>query len=271
MVKKLIKHEYLAFFRSMCPICAITLGVGLLTRIIQLFESDSAAYAIISGSAFVVFWVSVMVALVATIALSVKRFYTNLFTAEGYLSMTLPVTAGQHIFAKLLVAVTGSIATFITVLISASVSCFGKTLWEIIKAIDFLARDAVAKWGAHFIFYVIEAVIMAVVFITYNFVVFYLCISIGQRAKKNRILAAFGAYFGYYVITQIVGTMFILILTAMPRFLEKLIFDFSRWAVEHPYAAVHVVMLGISVFYAALSVGIFFYSRYIIKNKLNLE
>lgn len=269
MVKKLIKHEYLAFFRSMCPICAITLGVGFLTRIIQLFESYSTAYNIISGSAITVFWVSVVVALVATVALSIKRFYTNLFTAEGYLSMTLPVTAGQHIFAKLLVAVTGAVATLIVVLIAASISCIGEDLWDIIMLISRITADAVAKWGAHYIFYVIEAIIMAIVFIAYNFLVFYLCISIGQRAKKNRILAAFGAYFGYYVITQIIGTAFLLMLNA--EFLITMIVNFSLWAANHPYAAVHCVMLGISAFYAALSVGIFFYSRYIIKNKLNLE
>ncbi len=271
MVKKLIKHEFFAFFRSMCPIAVITLGMGLLTRIIQLFESNSAAYSIIYGSTMFMFGAAVVVCLVASMALSVKRFYSNLFTAEGYLSMTLPVTAGQHIFAKLLVAVVGFVATVVTVLIALSIANFGEVLWEIFKAIGYILRMRIAEYGAHYIFYILEFIVMGVALLTYNYLVFYSCISVGQMAKKNRVLAAFGAYFGYYVITQIIGTVFLLVAISMPDWMAELIANFVEWGAQHQFAVIHVILLSVSVFYAALSVGFFFLSRHIIKNRLNLE
>lgn len=271
MVKKLLKHEFLAFFRSMFPIAVITLGMGLLTRIIQLFESDTTAYSIIYGSAMFMFGASIVVCLVASVALSVRRFYKNLFTAEGYLSMTLPVTAGQHVFAKLLVAVVGFAATFVTVLIALSIANFGEVLWEIFKAIGYILDKRVTTYGAHYIFYILEFILMAVVILAYNFTVFYSCISVGQMAKKNRVLAAFGAYFGYYVITQIIGTVFLLVAISMPDWIQELIESFVKWGAHHQFAVIHVILLGVSVFYGALSLGFFFLSRHLIKNRLNLE
>ncbi len=271
MVKKLLKHEFFAFFRSMCPIAVITLGMGLLTRIIQLFESDSTAYSIISGSAVFMFWVSIIVCLVASVALSVKRFYTNLFTAEGYLSMTLPVTAGQHIFAKLFVAVVGVVATAVTVLVSLGIANFGEVLWEVFKAIGYILDKWVTVYGANFIFYILEFILMAVTLLMYNYLVFYSCIAVGQIAKKNRVLAAFGAYFGYYIITQIIATIILLVVISTPEWMSKLIATVVEWVSSHQLAAVHVGLLSVSVFYSALSVVFFLFSRYIIKNRLNLE
>ena len=271
MVKKLLKHEFFAFFRSICPLAIITLGMGLLTRLIQLFESDSTAYSIIYGSTMFMFGAAVVVCLVASVALSVKRFYTNLFTAEGYLSMTLPVTAGQHIFAKLLVAVVGFAATVVTVLLALSIANFGEVLWEIFKAIGYILGKRIAEYGAHYIFYTLEFILMALVILAYNYLVFYSCISVGQMAKKNRVLAAFGAYFGYYVITQIIGTVFLLVAISMPDWMTQLIESFVEWGVRHQFAVIHVILLGISVLYGALSVGFFFLSRHLIKNRLNLE
>ena len=39
----------------------------------------------------------------ATSLLTAIRFYKNLFSDEGYLTLTLPVTRGQHLFSKTIV------------------------------------------------------------------------------------------------------------------------------------------------------------------------
>ena len=48
MVKKLFKHEFLAYMRILSVVYVILLTVAAATRIIQLFESDSIYYKIVS-------------------------------------------------------------------------------------------------------------------------------------------------------------------------------------------------------------------------------
>lgn len=271
MVRKLIKHELNAFSRSMLPMEIMLLGIAVLTRFVQLFENDTRAYDIVRTSAIVVLVIAIVVCLVMSVVLSIKRFHTNMFTSEGYLTMTLPVTPSAHITAKLTVAVISLLITVLTVCVAGSIAMLGDVLVEVLKAVGFIWKNYYNRLKAHAVLYCIDIFFCALSVVVYQFLLLYGCISLGQMAKKRRVLAAFGVYFGYYILTQIIGTVMIIIVADRPDWLHRLGVSVFEWAELHPYASIHMLIWGITVFCAALSTAWFFINRYVLKNRLNLE
>lgn len=269
MVKKLIKYEMQSYVRTLLPMVLILLGIGLLTRFVQFFEADTFAYSIIEVSSIVALVISVIVCLVMTVVVSVSRFYKNLFTGEGYLSFTLPVTPTQHILTKLLVAVIFVFISVLAVILSLTIASAGELLVEIVKAISFLADQYFDTLGIHGVFYLFEMLIILILVLSTSFLLFYGCIAVGQMAKKNRILAAFGVYFGYYFACQILGTIFVILISSYYYLIP---FDtIAEFANNHPYASAHILLCAIMLYYLIPAVLYFFVTRLVINKRLNLE
>lgn len=268
MVKKLIKYESTAYARTMLPMLIIVLGIGLLTRFVQFFENGSDAYSIVNVSSIVALVISIIVAIVMTVFVGITRFYKNLFTNEGYLSFTLPVTPSGHIFAKLIVAVLFEIVTLLTCAASAAIACAGDLLHEIIKAANYLMNGYFKSLGGHGAFYIVEAIILLLCASVAKYLLFYACISVGQLANKNRVLLAFGVFFGYYFAMQILGTIFIIVADSC---FDALTDEISCFASNHPFAFVHCMMWILIASEIVAALIYYFVSRYIIKRRLNLE
>ena len=270
MVGKLFKYEFLSFMRAVLPYQILMPSAALLLRIVQIFESDTAAYNTVFISSLVMFIISIAVALVMTFATAITRYYKNLFTYEGYLSFTLPVTESAHIFAKLSVSVLWIIISAFVIIASISIATMGEVFVEICKAVAYMTEYLFTHGKWDFVFFIIEFVILAICLVSTALLLFYGCVTVGQLAKKNRILAAFGAYFGYYVITQILGTIFIAIYAtseAFRDFLSRIVDLLS----EYPIDALHIFMwIGI-VFAALLGTLYFTISHRIMSRRLNLE
>jgi len=269
MVKKLFKHEFLAYMRVILPMHLILLVGALANRIVQLFETDNSLYKIVFGSSAFIFGAGIMVCLVLTSLFGIKRFYSHLFTHEGYLTLTLPVTPTQHIFVKLIVATTSLLFSIVMIFASLCVITFGDVCSEIFKAIGFIYNLFYDIAGADLVFYIIELIVLFIVSIMTAYLLYYACISIGQRAKKNRVLAAIGVYFIYYAITQILSTILMVLL---PIFAENLPLDkIAEFAAEHPGTIIHIVLCGSIVLTAIMGFIYFIISKHTISKKLNLE
>lgn len=265
MVKKLFKHEIHALWRLMIPIWCVLFGMSVLGRFIQLFEQETVAYNIISGSAIFFYVVALIASIVCPFVFAITRFHRNLFSGEGYLSFTLPVTTHQHITVKLVVAVLTELVTLAAAAISVILVTFGDLTVEIGKALWYLFKLSVREWGAHLPVYIVECVIGLILLFTMETLLFYACICIGQQSKKNRTLAAVGAYFGFYVIQQIIGTIILLIAANVDW--EPL----GVWVLEHPFATVHIVLCG-GILMVMLVGGLFYFiSHRLITRRLNLE
>ncbi len=266
MVKKLYKHEFEAYLRVWVPTQLVFLGIALLARLIQLFESETTVYNIINGSSIFAFVLALLVSVGLTFVFSIVRFYKNLFTGEGYLTFTLPVTPTQHILVKLFTAVAFQAATVVVALIATSVITAGDVFVEIMKAIAYLWKLVYRELGAHLPFYVAEFSVLLIISIFHSLLLFYGCLAVGQLTNKNRVLLAVGVYFGYYFATQILGTVLLVVGSATGIF--GVIEDFFLYQARE---AVHWALCGSTVWYAALGVAYAFIIRHILKHKLNLE
>ena len=271
MVKKLFRHELQAYWRVLIPIWALLTGVSVLGRLIQLFENDSVAYGIVRTSTIIFYAVALLVCLVFPFVFSIMRFHKNLFTGEGYLSFTLPVTPFQHVLVKATAGLSVQLLTVVVSLISLMLITMGDVFGEIMKAIGYLYTHFYhqKEWGMHLPRYLVEGFLLLVIAYVSEVLLYYACISIGQRSKKNRILAAVGVYFAYYFIRQVLGTIVIVIVSAMDwtQLLERVL----EWVDQHPFETAHYVIALLMLVYAVAAALYFLISHRTIRNRLNLE
>ncbi len=268
MVKKLYKHEIQAYLRVWIPMQIVLCGIALLGRLVQLFETESAVYNIINASSVIAYVLAAVVAIGLVFVFSVVRFYKNLFTAEGYLSFTLPVTPTQHILTKLFTAMLFYIATILTVLLSVCIITMGDVLCEVGKAVAYLWRVFAEEVGAHMGFYIAELAVLFVVLLMTTLLLYYGCMSVGQLSSKNRVLMAVVAYFVYYLITQVLGTVVIVIGFVVP---ETWIAFFENWYTYNTKEAFHWIFCGLIVWEGLLGTVYAFVTRHILCRRLNLE
>jgi hypothetical protein len=283
MVGKLIKYEFKAYWRYVLPMLIIVASAGVLTRFVQIFEPhvDSVLfpfYCAVEWSSALALLACIVIFFLMVMVLSVVRFYKNLFSVEGYLTFTLPVSTTAHIFVKLLVSVVIMLLAVAVSGFSLTVATFGEMLFEILKAGIYMLKEAWRELGFHVVLFAFEYLLLLFSGYVSNLLIYYSCISIGQMAKKNRILAAFGVYFLYYILSQILATLLYFVGMVLLIFFGNIIFaaldsfDILTYLLEN-YAEwlYHIFFLGSALFSAVMSVVLFFVNRKIIKSKLNLE
>lgn len=269
MVKKLYKHEFLAWLRIMPLIFGILLAVAGIHRVIQFFESDATYYTIINVSGIIMYVIALLVCLAAPVVFGVTRYYKNLFTGEGYLTFTLPISTTQHLWTKTLTALCFSVASMLVILLSVIIITSGDMLKELCLAGSYILRHIPKDISGHVIGWVAEFIVLLLAAFLYSHLMLSCCVSVGQLFKKNRVLAAVGAYFAYYMLTQICGTIFIILMVALEN--TQLMADIGMFIDNHPYATVHLFLCGLTVLYGIICSAFFLISRYIVRKRLNLE
>ncbi len=269
MVRKLLKHELSAMGRVIVLVQGILLVAATFMRVLLCFETDHVVYEIVSFFAWLVYGTAVLGCLLVPLVMGIIRYYRNLFTAEGYLSFTLPVTPAQHIVVKTVAALVWEIASFVTVLVSLCIVMLGEVFREVMLAAGYLLRQMPSEMVYHLVGWIAEAVVLFALVFVGEVLLYNACISVGQLARKNRILLAFGVYFGYYVVIQIVETVLMVTLALLEDQLPW--DDWVMAMMEHPCLTGHLAM-GVLIVFAAVFAGIYFMiSHTIIRKRLNLE
>lgn len=269
MVKKLYKHEFLAWLRVAPIVFGITLLTAAFHRVLQIFETDSIYYSIVHISGLVLFAVSLMVCLATPVVFGIVRFYKNLFTGEGYLTFTLPVKTTTHLNVKVITTAIFSVAAFVVCLLAGLIITAGDVFTEVWKAFLYLWKQIPIEDTRHLIGYAAEFCALLLVACFATILLYNSCLCIGQLAKKNRILLAVGVYFIYYFISQIFGTVYVLAFTvlettgALARIYSSIL--------AHPWLSGHLGFAVLIVLYAVLALVFWLICRYILNKKLNLE
>ena len=266
MVKKLIKYDFLAFAKVMLPIEIALVGIAALYRFVTIFESNTTAFKIFNVSTVTILVIAALTAFIMTFVYSFVRFYKNLYTAEGYLSFTLPVTPSAHIASKLTVSLIYDLITVVTAFVAFAVATAGEVFGESMKAAFYLYGKAAERIGGATPFYVIEFILTAIVAVAAAHLLTYMCVSLGQTAKRHKILSALGIYFAIYVVKQLLGTLYITTGVTTDLFDEIVSF-----AAKSPNLFVHLFFLTVCVVEAALGAEDFAVTGHVMKKKLKHE
>jgi len=271
MVKKLIKHEFIYYFRSYGMFMPIILAIGIMTKVFSLFGDKTIIGNIISFFSFFLLMLgSIALILLSTVAI-VVRFYKNLYSSEGYLTFTLPVSNFDHIFVKLLAALAWQAICYLTVFAAMFLPSIGQDFGALFDEFSTLFTFLFSKCGVvNVIFYIIEAIILFFLSAASGILLFYACISLGQRARKNRVLMAVVAYFVYYSITQVVTTI-LMIFLAVLLVATGLINRIEEWVTLHYVPAIHIGLIILIAISVAMTTLFWFISQNTMDKKLNLE
>ena len=114
--------------------------------------------------------------------------------------------------------------------------------------------------------YSIEALLALIVLRVATFLLYYFCISVGQLVSRKKVLLAFGVYFGIYSITQILGTILIVVFTMNYEWLESI----TEWLSDNPTLAMHLYLGWMIISQAVVGTLYFVFTRLIMSKKLNL-
>ena len=207
MLGKIMKHEFKATWKYFLAIDFLTLVIGFIAGIVGYIVSDNmddipTTLSILLIFALAGYVFAMIAATILTTVYNVYRYYHSLYTAEGYLTFTLPANTAQILSAKMLVAIFWQLIMSLCVALSVafligSFFVFGWThgpldFQEFFR--DFLdtCRDIM---GIQQVFGFIVYVFAIIMQIIMNLMMFFFAISIGQLWQKHKILGSIIAYF----------------------------------------------------------------------------
>lgn len=283
MFSKLLKHEWKANWRLLGILSLAVIGLALVGTIAlrvmvnygdMLTESNSFLALLMLPLALLVFigFIGLVIYAAAVLFVLLFRFYKNKFTDEGYLTFTLPVNTHQIFLSSGLIMLAWLIiAVVLVVVLFAAMILFGTATQglvnmelirnlqgtkDVLQFFDEIYRSILGDG------YDILLLLSLVIAPVYTVVLAMSCITLGAVvAKKHKILAAIGIYYGANTVLGIVSS----VITTIP----SLIFLGTEGvtSVNQQFSLAMAVQLMI---YAGVIVGGYFLSTNLMKKKLNL-
>ena len=283
MFSKLLKHEWKANRRllsilSLAVIIAAVVGTIALRVMVnygdRLSESNSFLNLLLLPLGLLVFvsFLALVVYAAAVLFVLLFRFYKNKFTDEGYLTFTLPVTNHQIFLSSAVNMLIWSVISVVLVillfvvmiLIGTSTSGFiNMELIRELRSLKFILPEMAEAYSEILgDSYGILTLISILISPVYNVVLAMTCITLGAVvAKKHKILAAIGIYYGANTVLGILSSA----ITTVPSLM--FIGNDGLASSDRYFTLTMVAQL---LIYAAVIVGGYFLSTKLMKNKLNL-
>ncbi len=275
MLGKLIKYDLKYMNRYLIIIHGFLLLVSAAMRLLltdPLLSADTDwedPKFILPLTLFIILYIMIIVAgSFATSIVVVVRFYKNLFSEQGYLTRTLPVTSGQHLLAKTISGSIWSMINVIVTMLSMLIVLGTPFIIENLKADSFSIREefgligpyASISWKTIILFFIGMMLISSVS----NIVTYYASVAFGQLIPNHRVLGAIAAYF---VISTVISILSLIAL-ALSGLLGASINPSADFVgIEYLFSSLKMSVI------LALICGIILYmaTYWIMKKKVNLD
>lgn len=204
------------------------------------------------------------------------NFYRTMYTDQGYLAHTLPVTPNQLLISKTLVSGIWYIFVEIGVILSVFALIFsfaagmmapeGYSFAEAVASVmEELGVIFDSEFAGFLVHYIVLMVLMVLIAPFYAMITLFGGITIGQLSKKYKALMGILAYFGLGFIMMIIQMVVQMVFTI------KMTVD----TIQDPMAISEMSMLGIYdstlIIQIVMGIIIYFVSHHILTKKLNLD
>ena len=284
MFSKLLKHEWKANWGLMSILTLAAVGVGILGTIAlrvlvnygdAITQSESVLVLLLFPLSTLVFvsYMGIAVYVAAVGFVLMYRFYKHKFTDEGYLTFTLPVKTNHIFLSSGLNMVIWTVISFLVALLMYAMMLLCGTAQEglfnddIVEAfsslgifIDGIGEEFTELMGAGFVPLLILNVLVVPLFST---VIAMTCVTLGAVvAKKHKILAIIGISYGVEMVLSILLS----VVTYLPLFIAAIIDP----SMESPMLYITLTLILTFLLQAGITVGGYFLSTGLMKNKLNL-
>ncbi len=287
MFAKLLKYDMKSAFRVWWIIAAVLGGVTAASAFalrfcMQYAERDAyIEFPIHSTLAFMIAFGYILLVSFSTYGILIPiyiRFYKHLYTDEGYLTFTLPVKRSTILLSKtinnFIFTVIHLVFLFLCIMFMALIIPTPEKGGAFINPVVFeeLGKGINAMWsdiGLLLVVYITETILIYAASIFFSISMIQFCITVGSVvAKKHKVLAAVGIYFGTnFILSTISQFISIFVQLFVTGGTIEILSGLSDKAI---LAVVAVVLLG--VFAATLTVALAFYftTRNTLERKLNL-
>lgn len=275
MLKKLFKYEWKASARILMVVYGIVILFSILSRLfmeasgINRGEETLPAMETVSALLIMISIVAIFSSVIFTWVFIAYRFYKSVFTEQGYLTNTLPVTQQQIITAKMLTGVIWQVINWVLVLVAVLIMVAnGRDLSFIVKGIPDIFRAFVTKDMAATMWLILAAVIISPFCMVLEM---YLCVAVGNMLNSHKVLGAVGMYAGLYTIQQVIAI--IIMMFSSSRFVETTD-SVSAETAEVAYQALNLLNINLIagvILGLIFTVGGFLITKYIMIKKLNLQ
>lgn len=277
MLGKLLKHEWKAVWKVPTLLLGILMLIGLIagsTFSMPIWDSDWVGLPM-SGVMLIMMYFFALsgINIGITIYFGV-RYYKSMFTDEGYLTHTLPVSARELLLNKVITMSAWSLITMAGIMVSLII--FGGVAFLALKPLNSeFARDvirALAELGdawddpalRGFQGFCASLLLMMLTSAFSGTMMLVGAITLGQMVRKHRILGAIGAYFAINAVVQMVNTV-----VMMPLMFGNM--NNIWWDMDSPFPVFTGFYTVMSLVFVAVAVGLYFLCEYLIKRQLELE
>lgn len=295
MLGKLLKHEWKSTWKLPTILSAFVLAMtlaGCLSFKMPMWRkimSDSmdrfTFFDFLAVLILIAYFISIIIAAFTIMIYFAIRFYKNLYTDEGYLTHTLPVTPRQLIISKTLISALWSFLSSLLVLFSMLLLFYAwgltvlgnDSVYAFVRVVNYYMPDIQAAFkefgGISLTGFCILMLILTIIGSFSGMLTIYGCISIGQLFRRHKVAASI---LTYLVVTSLIQTVTsVAILPMTFGLINKA--DVYEMNLEPIKAAVMPMaamtpLYYVSALFAIVSSVIFHcVSEYIMKHKLNLD
>jgi len=287
MLGKLIKHEWKSVYKIGGVMLIAALSVTLIGCLYfsspmwrDLFNEgrDMDNLASITGMLIGIGSLVVCIPLVIGVIYGMMiylgvRFFKSMYTDEGYLAHTLPVTPHQLLGSKLIVGGIWMLIVMIVSMLSIVLLIFSMvasivsgqqldmSLWDIMREV---VNEIIVLYETELGFDVVHYIVtMALTIIIGSFsgiMMVYGALTIGQLSKKYKAMLGILTYFGLCLVNMIIG-MVISMVSMASTITQGINGEMSMNTTYDSGLIISIVM----------GVALYFLSYFIIKKKLNLD
>ena len=267
MLGKLLKHEMKATYRIMLLLNGIVLALSIIGHFV--LGSAFLKNTMLSGlqaSVLVFYILGVIAAYIVTTIYLLVRYYKNLYTTEGYLTFTLPVSTTAIINAKVingflwkLINTILSIAS-VFILMGTAMAKSEIKINDIIMAFDEFTAMTGITLGSVIIYLILFILLTSLS----GVLTFYFCITVGQLWQKHKVIGAILTYICIYIVNQIVS-MGLLFGTGFMRFMANSVSS------EQVMSFYKRTILGSGITSFVLCVIFYLGCVFVTKKKVNLD
>lgn len=274
MLKKLLKHELKSSWMEMVIVNGAVLVISLLFALMVNVVSSSMTFLAMGlGSIFILYFVQVVL-LVSNIIRSLNK---KMFTNEGYLTFTLPVTIRELLVSKILINIFWTFVTSFMILLSMFIMGVLMTQTFNLTFIYFDAIEFVYKNFLPVLLMMVSFLIGAAFFIVV--VIGVLTILNTGKMKKHKLLLGILIFYAFSTIHSWVEQFLVIIPYSLyinpvdggwfigPSYtIYSMIFNPDMLINGTPILSFNSILIQL-----VLIVGIFVFSEKMIKNHLELE
>lgn len=290
MLGKLIKHEWKSVYKVGSILLLAMLAVTVIGCVVlqmpwlkDLFAGESnlgeVQEVILVFTLMISFMLYIFLLVGITYGILIYlgvHFYKTMYTEQGYLTNTLPVTPHQLLISKTLVSgiwyvlIEVAVIVSIIALVCSFVAGLGTTEgYTLAEALEMIWSEFALVFESEFkgtmIHFMIYMVVAMLVSPFAAMLMIFGALTIGQLSRKHKAAMGILAYFGICIVNMIISMIISMVYSV----------SLVASSINDPYAVNEMDMMGIydasMIIVIVMAVVLYFISHYILSKKLNME